>query len=111
MSSYEYRVVPAPRTAAKEKGLKGTDQRFAHTLAQLMNELGAQGWEYVRAETLPCEERRGLTGRAETTQHVLVFKRDRGTRRMPSLSGFTGTGEGTGQTGTSKLILEGGKKP
>jgi hypothetical protein len=37
--------------------------------------MAAEGWEYVRAESLPCTERRGLTGRVETTQHVLVFRR------------------------------------
>jgi len=77
MSIYEYRVVPAPRAPAKEKGLKGTDARFAATLSKVMNELGADGWEYQRAETLPCDERKGLTGRVETTQHVLIFRRER----------------------------------
>jgi hypothetical protein len=77
MPTYEYRVVPAPRNATKEKGAKTTDARFAATLTRLMNELGAEGWEYQRAETLPCDERRGLTGRVETTQHVLVFRRER----------------------------------
>jgi hypothetical protein len=77
MPAYEYKVVPAPRTAIKEKGAKTTDARFAVTLTRLMNELGAEGWEYQRAESLPCDERRGLTGRVETTQHVLVFRRER----------------------------------
>lgn len=77
MPAYEYRVVPAPRIAAKEKGAKTTDARFAATLTRLMNELGADGWEYQRAETLPCDERRGLTGKVETTQHVLVFRREK----------------------------------
>jgi hypothetical protein len=77
MPSYEYRVVPAPRAAAKERGVKTTDARFAATLTRLMNDLGAEGWEFQRAETLPCDERRGLTGRVETTQHMLVFRRER----------------------------------
>jgi hypothetical protein len=77
MPAYEYRIVPAPRVATKEKGAKTTEARFAVTLTRLMNELGAEGWEYLRAETLPCDERRGFTGRVETTQHVLVFRRER----------------------------------
>ena len=91
MPAYEYRVVPAPRTATKEKGAKTTDARFAVTLTRLMNELGAEGWEYQRAETLPCDERRGLTGRVETTQHVLVFRREREApaQRAPSLGAAT----------------------
>jgi hypothetical protein len=77
MTAYEYRVVPAPRAAAKEKGAKTTEARFAAALTRLMNELGTEGWDYQRAETLPCDERRGLTGRVETTQHVLIFRRER----------------------------------
>ena len=88
MTLYEYRVVPAPRIAAKEKGAQTTDARFAVTLTRLMNELGADGWEYLRAETLPCDERRGLTGRFETTQHILVFRRERDAA-APALRGTT----------------------
>lgn len=75
MQTYEYRVVPAPKRAEKVKGLKTTQDRFAHGLTQLMNDLGRDGWEYQRADTLPCEERVGLTGRTTTFQHMLVFRR------------------------------------
>ena len=40
-----------------------------------MNELGAQGWEYQRTDTLPCEERSGFTKRVTTFQNMLVFRR------------------------------------
>lgn len=109
MPSYEYRVVPAPRQAEKEKGVKGTDARFAHTLMKIMNELGADGWEYQRAETLPCEERRGLTGRAETLQHMLVFRRERVQRpetRMPSLGAATAGGAEK----TPRLVMDTSRK-
>jgi hypothetical protein len=72
---HEYKVVPAPRRAEKAKGLKTTPERFAHALAEAINALAREGWEYVRAEMLPCEERAGLTGRRVTDQHVLVFRR------------------------------------
>jgi len=75
MPRYEYKVVPAPKKAGKIKGLKGTDQRFARALAALMNEFGAEGWEYQRADTLPCEERQGLTGRTTVFQNMLIFRR------------------------------------
>jgi len=76
MQGYEYKVVPAPVRGEKVKGLKGTEARFAHTLTQLINQLAADGWEYQRAETLPCEERTGLT-RSLTVLSVnlLVFRR------------------------------------
>ena len=75
MERFEYKVVPAPVQGKKSKGVKGTSGRFALALETLMNELGAEGWEYVRADTLPCEERSGLTGRTTTFQNMLVFRR------------------------------------
>ncbi|WP_114284256.1 DUF4177 domain-containing protein [Candidatus Halocynthiibacter alkanivorans] len=77
MPVYEYKVVPAPLRGRKAKGLKGTQARFAHALEQAMNELAAEGWEYLRAETLPCEERISLMRRNTRDLHVLVFRRAR----------------------------------
>ena len=75
MQLYEYKVVPAPKRGQRGKGVKGTDGKFANALQLLMNEHGAEGWEYQRADTLPCEERTGLTGRTTTYQNLLVFRR------------------------------------
>jgi hypothetical protein len=77
MVLFEYKVVPAPRRGEKAKGIKTTSDRFAHALGLLMNRLGQDGWEYMRADTLPCDERIGLTGtRTKTTyQSMLVFRR------------------------------------
>ena len=75
MPRYEYKVVPAPKKPGKIKGIKGTDNKFAAELAGLMNTYGAEGWEYQRTDTLPCEERQGLTGRTTTFQNMLVFRR------------------------------------
>ena len=75
MPSYEYRVVPAPVRGEKVRGAKTTQDRFAHALMAVMNELGRDGWEYLRADTLPCEERVGFTGTKTTFQNMLVFRR------------------------------------
>ncbi len=75
MQQYEYKVVPAPKRGEKAKGVRSTEDRFAHALQTLMNQEGAKGWEYQRTDTLPCEERVGLTGRATTFQNLLVFRR------------------------------------
>ncbi len=75
MLRYEYKIVPAPRRGEKAKGVKTTPDRFAYALAQLMNQLGQDGWEYQRADTLPCDERVGLTGTKTTFQSLLVFRR------------------------------------
>ncbi len=75
MPKFEYRVVPAPRSGLKAKGLRTNEERFAHALEVLMNEMGAQGWDYVRADVLPAEERQGMTGRTTVYQNLLVFRR------------------------------------
>ena len=75
MQKFEYHVVPAPKRGEKAKGVKTTEERFAYALTRLMNSLGAEGWDYVRADTLPCDERIGLTGTKTTFQNMLVFRR------------------------------------
>jgi hypothetical protein len=75
MTHYEYRVVPAPVRGVKARGARSPEDRFALALAQVMNELGADGWDYVRCDTLPCEERTGLTGRTTVYRNMLVFRR------------------------------------
>ncbi|WP_339984311.1 hypothetical protein [Gymnodinialimonas ulvae] len=49
---------------------------FAHALEEAMNELGADGWQYLRADTLPQEERAGLTSKTTTYRNLLVFQRE-----------------------------------
>lgn len=75
MTQFEYKVVPAPVRGEKVRGAKTTEERFAATLADVMNTLGRDGWDYVRADTLPCEERVGLTGRKTAFVNMLVFRR------------------------------------
>ena len=73
--TYEYKVVPAPIKGQKAKGLKTTADRFANALEMVMNEQARAGWDYVRADTLPCEEREGLMGKTTVFQNMLVFRR------------------------------------
>ncbi|WP_319824257.1 DUF4177 domain-containing protein [Thalassovita sp.] len=75
MPQYEYRVIPAPTKGKKAKGIRGPEARFAHALEETLNQLAAEGWNYLRAETLPSEERHGLTSVSTTFRNVLVFRR------------------------------------
>lgn len=75
MQRYEFTVIPAPRKGEKARGVKTTEDRFALALTTLMNRMGAEGWDYVRADVLPCDERVGLTGSKTTYQNMLVFRR------------------------------------
>ena len=75
MSGWEYKVVPAPTKGVRGRGVKGPEGRFANALQGVMNEMGATGWDYQRAETLPSTERSGLTGSTTEWRNVLVFRR------------------------------------
>ena len=76
MQRYEYKVIPAPRRGEKSRGVKTTEDRFALALTMVMNDLGRDGWEYIRADTLPVDERAGFTGGVKTSfQNMLVFRR------------------------------------
>ena len=75
MARYEYKVIPAPSRGSKAPGLKGAEARFANGLEEAMNEWAAQGWEYLRADILPSEERQGLASTRTFYRSVLVFRR------------------------------------
>ena len=75
MQRFEYKVVPAPTKGVKGKGVKGPEGRFAHGVEGVMNALAAEGWEYLRSDTLNSEERSGLTSKVSVWRTVLVFRR------------------------------------
>lgn len=75
MQSYEYKVVPAPARGDKVRGVKTTEDRFAQTLGAVLNAQARDGWEFQRTETLPAEERAGLTRTKTVYLNLLVFRR------------------------------------
>ncbi|WP_417243128.1 DUF4177 domain-containing protein [Celeribacter sp.] len=76
MAKFEYKSIPAPKKGEKAKGVKGSDGRMAQAMTSVLNDMGALGWEYLRADTLPLEERAGLTSKAVHYYTVLVFRRE-----------------------------------
>lgn len=86
MPVFEYKVVPAPRKIRKVKGLRGSEDRYARNLSDLMNEQAADGWEYQRAESLPVDEKSGMMGKlSEHFHNVLVFRREKIAMAEPAL--------------------------
>jgi len=76
MDHFKYKVIPAPRNGVRSKGAKGPAGRYAGALENAINVLAADGWEYLRAESLPMDERHGITMRkTETYQNVLIFRK------------------------------------
>lgn len=79
---WEYKVIPAPSKGKKARGIKAAAGRFAHALELELNTQALDGWEFWRAETLPSDERTGLTGSQTVWRHVMVFRRPK-TSDMP----------------------------
>ncbi|MBV1863019.1 MAG: DUF4177 domain-containing protein [Rhodobacteraceae bacterium] len=76
MQSFEYKAIAAPTRARKFKGVKGTAAQFAMVLSELMNEMASDGWEYLRSDSLPVDEKAGLLkARVETYHTMLIFRR------------------------------------
>jgi hypothetical protein len=76
MQSHEYRVIPAPRRGVKIKGAKSPEDRFARAVEGEMNRMARDGWEFVRSDTLPCEQKAGWFSKPATVfQTLLVFRR------------------------------------
>lgn len=75
MTHFEYKVVPAPAKGRKAKGVRRSEDKFAFAVQEMMNELGRDGWEFWRSETLPHEERTGLTTVNTTYRSVMVFRK------------------------------------
>ena len=72
---YEFTVVAAPAKAERVEGLRTDADRMAATWTELLNEMALDGWDYVRADTLPNLNSKDLTGTSPKTMTLLVFRR------------------------------------
>ncbi|MFN3274331.1 MAG: DUF4177 domain-containing protein [Paracoccus sp. (in: a-proteobacteria)] len=72
---YEYHAIPAPMRGEKARDAKTPTDRYALALTTELNRMAAGGWEYLRADVLPSEERSGLTGRTTLYHNLLIFRR------------------------------------
>ena len=76
MTRFEYKTVAAPRKERRFKGVKSGAEGFARTIEDVLNEECVDGWEFQRAESLPCDARGGLFSRGGEVLHtVLIFRR------------------------------------
>lgn len=76
MQGVEYKVVAAPRRAKPVRGARGKAEAMARALEDILQEEAAAGWEYVRADLIPCEEKPGFFARRiELHRAMLVFRK------------------------------------
>lgn len=76
MPLFEYKVLPTPTRGRKAPGVKTPEARFALGVEDLLNDMARAGWEYLRTDILPSEERQGLTSTHTVYRSVAVFRRE-----------------------------------
>jgi hypothetical protein len=79
--SYEYMVIPAPTRGIKNKDARTAEERFAIAIETKLNKMSNDGWDYMRTDTLPAEQREGLMGKTTVYQNMLVFRRTKAAQR------------------------------
>ena len=74
---YEYKCVGAPEKGKRKRGAKTRSDRVANAMETSIQAEAVDGWEYLRTDLIPCEERSGIFSRPqEVHRAVLVFRRE-----------------------------------
>jgi hypothetical protein len=75
MSYFEYKVVPAPSQRRwRQQSVDGMD-KYASTVADLMTEMGLEGWDFIGAEALKERRRRFLVLVCDIERTLMIFRR------------------------------------
>ncbi|MEM9139650.1 MAG: DUF4177 domain-containing protein [Pseudomonadota bacterium] len=74
--SYEYKCVGAPERGKRRRGAKTRSDRVANAMEEMIVAEAVDGWEYMRTDLVPVEERAGWFGRThEVHRAILIFRR------------------------------------
>ncbi len=74
---FEYRAIPAPSRGRRVRGARDEAARMAQAVSDTLNEMAAEGWEYLHTERLACQRRKGLWGQETTEVALMLFRRAR----------------------------------
>lgn len=78
MSYFEYKVVPAPSQRRwRQQSVDGMD-KYASTIADLMTEMGLDGWDFIGAEQLKERRRRFFVLICDIERTLMIFRRPLG---------------------------------
>ncbi len=73
---FEYKAVGGPERGKRRKGCKTAADRVAAAMQDIIRSEAADGWEYLRTDLVPIEERNGIFARKQVMHcAVLVFRR------------------------------------
>lgn len=74
--AFEYKVVGAPEKGQRKRGARSRSDRVAAAFEERLQAEAVDGWEYLRTDLIPVEERSSLFGRREEVHRaVMVFRR------------------------------------
>lgn len=75
MNYFEYKVVPAPSQRRwRQQSVDGMD-KYASTVADLMTEMGLEGWDFIGAEALKERRRRFFVLICDVERTLMIFRR------------------------------------
>ena len=73
---FEYKVVGAPEKGQRSRGARTRSDRVAAAFAKVLADEAVDGWEYLRTDIVPIEEKAGLFSRREEVRRaVMIFRR------------------------------------
>lgn len=75
--TFEYKCVGAPERPKRLRGTWSRSDRVALAMQEIIGAEAVDGWEYMRTDIVPVEEKAGFFGRThEAHRAVLVFRRE-----------------------------------
>ena len=80
--TFEYKCVGGPERPKRVRGARSRSDRVALAMEEIIGAEAVDGWEYLRTDLVPVEEKSGLFSRTqEVHRAVLVFRREIGAAR------------------------------
>lgn len=74
--AFEYKVVGAPEKGRRRRGARTRSDRVAAAFEEILAAEAVEGWEYLRTDLVPVQEKAGLFSRREDVHRaVMVFRR------------------------------------
>ncbi len=75
MSYFEYKVIPAPsQRRRRQRRVDGLD-KYASTVADLMTEMGLEGWDFIGVESMRERRRRFMILLYDVERSFMIFRR------------------------------------
>ncbi len=74
--TFEYKCVGAPERPKRLRGIRSRSERVALAMQEIISAEAVDGWEYLRTDLVPVEEKAGFFSRThEVHRAVLIFRR------------------------------------